>query len=102
MSRLCDTPGRVLASLRELLELLCGAADQVRLRAERLREPRDLPVRFLPVLLLDRLAHARQRFHAVARVEPGSGHLVPVPGPARQSVRAGERALGLEERSIEG
>src|SRR6266540_2471399 len=101
MSGLRDTPW-ALASLRELLELFCGAADHVRLRAERLREPRDLRVRFLPALLLDRLAHARQRLHAVARVEPWSVYKVPVPGPARQSVRAGERALGLEQRSVEG
>src|SRR5213593_1099217 len=87
---------------RELLDLFRRPGDGVRFGVERLRQAGDLLVRFLPVFLLDRLAHSREGFHAVAGVEAGSVDLVPVPGPARQPVAARERTLDPEQRGVEG
>ncbi len=47
----------------ELVHLFRRPVDRVRFGGERLREAADLLVRLLPVPLLNRLAHSRQRFH---------------------------------------
>src|SRR5213596_176441 len=75
----------------ELLQLPGGPADDVRLRAEALGGPADLLLRFLPLLLLDRLADPGHRLHAVARVQARGVDPVAVPGAPGQAVGAGDR-----------
>ena len=55
---------------------------------DHLRHDLDLLVRFLPVLLLDGLAHAGQSLDAVARVEAGRVDLMAEPRAPRQTFRS--------------
>ena len=74
-------------------------AAQVRGQAiDRFRRRRRLLRELLPLALLDRFAHARQRLHAVAGVEARRVDLMREPRPPRQAFRAGQRALGLHQQ----
>src|SRR5207244_219539 len=85
-----------------LLELLGRTIDHVRHGLQRLAGRPDLRVALRPAFLLDRLAHARKRLYAIARVEARSIDLVTVPRPARQSRRARERAFRAEQDPVHG
>src|SRR5262249_8663776 len=72
-----------------------GAIDILRVLEEHVGDDAHLLLGLLPVPLLERLAHAGQRLHAIAGVEAGRIDLVHEPWPARQPLLTGERALAL-------
>src|SRR2546426_3614208 len=87
--------------MRERFRRCRRAVEQRSLGGERLRDAADLVVRLLPVLLLDGLAHARDRLHTVARVEARRVQLVAEPGAPRQAFAAGQRARALDEQRVQ-
>src|SRR5690348_8968023 len=76
------------------IDLLTGASDDLArladlcgVRVERLDERRGLSCRGGPVVALQRLAHARQRLHAITGVEARCVDRVLIPGTFRQARR---------------
>ncbi len=65
------------------------------------RGAHDALLRQRPILLLDRLAHRRQRLHAITRIEARRIDHVLEPRPMRQSSRIEQRALRLQQRIVD-
>src|ERR1700733_14820513 len=63
-----------------LFQLFSSFVDQRRLALEHFPYAHDLPVGFLPLLLLNGFAHTRQRLDAIAGIESGRVDLVLEPG----------------------
>src|SRR5262249_1818609 len=84
-----------------LLQDRRGAVDLSRDPIDRGSDDADLLGSFLPMMLLDCLAHPGQRLGAISRIKSRSVDFMPVPWPARQAAFVDHRQLDFPELIIQ-
>src|SRR5204863_5428956 len=83
------------------LQPCCRLVNCSRIILQSFAHARNLLLGFLVALFFNAFAYTRQSFGAIAGVKTGSIDQVLVPGTARQSIRVGEPAFGLDELRVE-